>query len=141
MPPLHLRGVQDVRGLARSARLGCAARLLDMGRPTFGGRPHGTCWLGQHVFTVETVGAVASTIGQTTRKRDNSLPSLAPGNYRITIHTTGFETIVREAIKLEVGDTVRLDFDLKIGDARTVVTVHGGPPLMNTEDASVGTVS
>jgi hypothetical protein len=69
-----------------------------------------------------------------------SLPSLAPGNYRITIRATGFETIVREGIKLEVGDNARLDFDLRIGDSRTVVTVHGGPPLINTEDASVGTV-
>lgn len=69
-----------------------------------------------------------------------SLPSLAPGNYRITIRAVGFETIVREGIKLEVGDNAQLDFDLKIGDSRTVVTVVGGPPLMNTEDASVGTV-
>jgi hypothetical protein len=69
-----------------------------------------------------------------------SLPSLSPGDYRITIRATGFETMVREGIKLEVGDTARLDFDLTIGDSRTVFTVHGGPPLMNTEDASVGTV-
>jgi Carboxypeptidase regulatory-like domain/TonB dependent receptor len=69
-----------------------------------------------------------------------SLPSLAPGNYRITIRATGFETVVREGIKLEVGDNARLDFNLTIGDSRTVVTVHGGSPLINTEDASVGTV-
>jgi len=69
-----------------------------------------------------------------------SLPSLAPGNYRITIRATGFETIVREGIKLEVGDNAQIDFDLKIGDSQTVVTIHGGPPLMNTENASVGTV-
>ena len=69
-----------------------------------------------------------------------SLPSLAPGNYRITIRAAGFETIVRDGIKLEVGDTARLDFDLTIGDSRTVLTVHGGPPLINTDDASVGTV-
>jgi hypothetical protein len=69
-----------------------------------------------------------------------SLPSLAPGTYRITVRAPGFEAIVREGIKLEVGDTARLDFDLRIGDSRTVVTVYGGPPLMNTDDASVGTV-
>ena len=48
--------------------------------------------------------------------------------------------MVREGIKLDVGDNARLDFDMKIGDSQTVVTVHGGPPLMNTENASVGTV-
>ena len=52
---------------------------------------------------------------------------------------TGFETIIREGVKLEVDDNVRIDFALRIGDSRTVVTVKGGTPLMNTEDASVGT--
>ena len=81
--------------------------------------------------------------GETPRSNESgfySLPSLAPGNYRITVRATGFETIVWEGIKLEVGDNVRLDFDLTIGDSRTVVTVNGVPPLMNTDDASVGTV-
>src|SRR5262249_2245366 len=41
---------------------------------------------------------------------------------------------------LEIGDGARLDFVMRIGDSRTVVTVKGGPPLVNTEDASVGTV-
>lgn len=65
--------------------------------------------------------------------------SLRPGTYRVTIRATGFETI-EEGVKLEVGDGARLDFVMRIGDSRTVVTVRGGPPLMNTEDASVGTV-
>ncbi len=69
-----------------------------------------------------------------------SLPSLNPGDYRITIRAAGFETIVREGIRLEVGDNARIDFSLKIGDSRTVVTVSSGPPMMNTESASVGTV-
>lgn len=69
-----------------------------------------------------------------------SVPSLNPGVYRIAIHATGFETVIREGVKLEVGDDVRIDFKLRIGDSRTIVIVKGGPPLMNTENASVGTV-
>src|SRR6202050_697828 len=69
-----------------------------------------------------------------------SLPALGPGLYRLSIRAIGFETIVREGIKLEVGDTARIDFSLRIGDSRTVVTVHDDPPLINSEDASVGTV-
>jgi Carboxypeptidase regulatory-like domain len=69
-----------------------------------------------------------------------SLPALGPGLYRLSIRAVGFETIVREGIKLEVGDTARIDFSLRIGDSRTGVTVHGDPPLINSEDASVGTV-
>jgi hypothetical protein len=52
----------------------------------------------------------------------------------------GFETIVREGIKLEVSESARMDFHLRIGDFRTEVTVHGGPPLINSQSASVGTV-
>src|SRR5260370_1909604 len=52
----------------------------------------------------------------------------------------GFETIVREGIKLEVGENARMDFSLRLGDFRTEVTVHGGPAMINSENASVGTV-
>lgn len=69
-----------------------------------------------------------------------SVPSLSPGTYRILIRCTGFETMVQEGVKLQVGDKARLDFSLRVGDYRTIVTVHGGPPVANTEDASIGTV-
>lgn len=69
-----------------------------------------------------------------------SVASLNPGTYRLLIRCAGFETIVQEGVKLEVGDHARLDFTPRIGDAASVVTVEGGRPLMNTEDASIGTV-
>jgi hypothetical protein len=69
-----------------------------------------------------------------------SLPALSPGDYRLSIHAMGFETVVREGINLEVGENARIDFSLRLGDFRTEVTVHGGPALINSENASVGTV-
>src|ERR1700684_2229503 len=69
-----------------------------------------------------------------------SLAALSPRLYRLSIRAVGFETIVREGIKLEVGDTARIDFSLRLGDFRTEVTVHGDSPLINSEDASVGTL-
>ncbi len=69
-----------------------------------------------------------------------SVYSLSPGTYRVSIQAAGFETVVREGVKLEVGDSARLDFSLRIGDSRSVVTIKDDPPLMNTNDASVGTV-
>lgn len=69
-----------------------------------------------------------------------SVASLSPGTYRILVRCQGFQTIVREDVRLEVGDNARVDFTLRIGDSQTVVTVNGGAPLMNTEDASIGTV-
>ena len=69
-----------------------------------------------------------------------SLPALSPGRYRLSIRAIGFETIVRQGIKLEVGENARMDFSLRLGDVRTEVTVHGDSPLINSNDASVGTV-
>src|ERR1700722_16601575 len=68
-----------------------------------------------------------------------SLPALSPGQYRLSIRAIGFETIVREGIKLEVGENARMDFSLRLGDFRTEVTVLGAPPLVNSEHASAGT--
>jgi hypothetical protein len=69
-----------------------------------------------------------------------TVAALNPGLYRISIRAEGFRTAVREGVKLEIGDSARLDFSLRIGDSRTVVTVDGDPPILNTQDASVGTV-
>ncbi len=66
--------------------------------------------------------------------------SLSPGQYRISVQAAGFETVIREGVKLEVGDSARLDFVLRIGDSRSVMTIKDDPPLMNTNDAAVGTV-
>jgi hypothetical protein len=69
-----------------------------------------------------------------------SVASLNPGTYRILVRSSGFETIVQEGVQLAVGDNARLDFTLRLGDSRTIVTVEGGHPLINMEDASIGTV-
>jgi len=66
--------------------------------------------------------------------------SLKPGEYRLSVRASGFETMIQEGIHLEVGASARIDFNLRIGDARTEVTIHSGSALMNTQDASVGTV-
>src|SRR5580704_10075254 len=44
-----------------------------------------------------------------------SLPALSPGLYRLSIRAIGFETIVREGIRLETGENARMDFSLRLG--------------------------
>src|SRR5262249_23084895 len=69
-----------------------------------------------------------------------SLSALRPGMYRLTVRAAGFETVVREGIVLEVGQSARVDFDLRIGEPQSTVTVSAVPSPVNLEDASVGTV-
>ncbi len=69
-----------------------------------------------------------------------SLPALQPGRYKITAHAAGFQTIVREDVKLEVEQNARLDFVLPVGASEQTVNVEGGAPMINTTDGSVSTV-
>jgi hypothetical protein len=80
---------------------------------------------------------------RTARSNDSgfyNLSALRPGMYRLTVRAAGFETVVREGVVLEVGQSARLDFDLQLGGSQTTINVSSGPPLVNVEDAGVGTV-
>ena len=46
----------------------------------------------------------------------------------------------RRGIELQVQQTARIDFELKVGGVNQTVEVSGGAPLLTTEDATVGTV-
>src|SRR5262245_55760964 len=52
-----------------------------------------------------------------------SFSALRSGLYRVTVRAAGFETVVREGIVLEVGQSARVDFDLRIGEPQSTVTV------------------
>jgi len=69
-----------------------------------------------------------------------TVPNLAPGSYRIQVSKAGFRTIIKPDITLNVQDALSLNFTLPIGASSVVVTVEGGAPLIDTQDASVSTV-
>src|SRR5882724_1784246 len=68
------------------------------------------------------------------------VPNLPPGPYRIQVSQRGFKTIIKPDIVIHVQDALAINFTLPIGAASEVVTVPGGAPLVNTENAAVGTV-
>ncbi|HZQ25215.1 MAG TPA: TonB-dependent receptor [Terriglobales bacterium] len=68
------------------------------------------------------------------------LPNLPPGPYRLQVSKVGFKTIIRPDIVLNVQDALSINFTLPIGATLETVTVQGGVPLINTENASVSTV-
>ncbi|MCU1315247.1 MAG: TonB-dependent receptor plug [Candidatus Acidoferrum typicum] len=65
---------------------------------------------------------------------------LTPGNYRLEVSKPGFRTIVKPNVVLHVQDVIALNFEMSVGSTLETVTVTGGAPLVNTEDASVSTV-
>ncbi len=66
--------------------------------------------------------------------------NLPPGTYRLQVSNSGFKTIIKPDIVIHVQDALAVNFTLPIGAASEIVTVKGGAPLVNTENAAVSTV-
>src|SRR6266566_1091145 len=66
-------------------------------------------------------------------------PSLPPGIYRANVTKDGFKSIVKGDIELHVQDQASINFQLQIGSVTETVTVEGGAPVINTQDATVKT--
>ena len=77
---------------------------------------------------------------KTNRDGIYSLTQIPPGTYHIQVSKTGFKTIVKPDILLNVLDARAINFDLPVGAISETVTVEGGAPLLNTESAAVSTV-
>ena len=69
-----------------------------------------------------------------------SFPSLPPGSYDLRVEKEGFRSSVRQGIELQVQQTARVDAALPIGQISEVVEVSATANLLNTENATVGTV-
>jgi hypothetical protein len=65
---------------------------------------------------------------------------LPPGRYRVQVSKIGFKTIIKPDIVLNVQSSVALNFSLPIGALSESVTVEAGSSILNTTDATVGTV-
>ena len=69
-----------------------------------------------------------------------TFPYVVPGNYSITVNAPGFQSQVHPDITVQVGLSVRTDFSLQVGQSQQAVTVTGGAELLQTDNATVGTV-
>jgi hypothetical protein len=69
-----------------------------------------------------------------------SFPNLLPGLYDVRVTAQGFQGVIRRGVELQVEQVARLDFQLQVGAVTEAVEVTTGAPLLNTEDASIGTV-
>jgi hypothetical protein len=65
---------------------------------------------------------------------------LNPGTYTIQIEAAGFKKEVRTSVVLQVGTVLEVDFSLQVGQVTETIGVTGGPPALQTEDASVGNI-
>lgn len=68
------------------------------------------------------------------------IPAIPPGTYALKAELTGFRSVERRDIELQVGSANRIPITLEVGDVNEVLQVAGRAPLLQTETASIGTV-
>src|SRR5262245_4106742 len=66
------------------------------------------------------------------------LAALPVGNYDVTAELTGMTTVASKEIVVNVGQTVALDFAMKVATLSETVNVTGATPLIETNASSVG---
>ena len=64
-------------------------------------------------------------------------PSLFPGEYSIRFEASGFQTVVRENVVVNVGNTTPIETALKIASLTDELTVTGESPVVDTTTANV----
>lgn len=92
-----------------------------------------------------TVVATNLATGVSLRAKTNAeghyrLPNLKFGMYRVEVSRSGFKTVARNEVQLNVGQTLRLDFSLELGAVSESVTVTSDAPLLQTDTSNLSTV-
>ena len=80
-------------------------------------------------------GAIRTTVTSTTGVF--LMPALPIGRFRIQLELTGFNTVVQENFPLEVGQSVVLNFTMKIATLQETITVAGDSPLVETQKSEL----
>jgi hypothetical protein len=65
-------------------------------------------------------------------------PFLLPGDYDVSVKVEGFREFIRKGLHVGAGETPVIDARLEVGTAQQAVEVTGTVPLINSENASIG---
>jgi len=65
------------------------------------------------------------------------VPLLKPGRYSVSVSATGFQTLERQGIRLTVGDRLRVDLTLQVGQIAERVTVNERAELVESGTGSL----
>jgi outer membrane receptor protein involved in Fe transport len=87
-----------------------------------------------------TVTQVATGVARsttTTAEGLYNLPYLNPGVYKVEVEAPGFKKFSQENVNLDVSTVARIDATLTPGNIQETVTVTGGAPVLQTENAEV----
>lgn len=92
---------------------------------------------GATVTATETRTNIAATT-VTNATGNYTFPNIADGVYNVKAELQGFKTILREAVRVTVNSSVRIDLSLQVGGIEETVTVSGETPLLQTDRTDTG---
>jgi hypothetical protein len=69
-----------------------------------------------------------------------SFVNLAPGQYELLVEKTGFKTVSRKNIVIQVQQSARVDVTMPVGTADQTITVTSDVPLLQPDTSSLGQV-
>ena len=76
----------------------------------------------------------------TNERGEYVFPNVDPGNYAVKASLQGYKTVDRGGIRIGTQQFLTLDLTLEVGAITENVTVTGAAPLIDTSNASTGTV-
>src|SRR5262245_39369310 len=68
------------------------------------------------------------------------LNALPVGQYEITVELSGFNTVERKGLVVSVGQTLTVDFELRVANVAETITVTAASPMIESTVSSVGGV-
>jgi hypothetical protein len=99
--------------------------------------PAGAAVAGAKVKAVnQQTNAVTEAVSNETGRY--SIPFLIPGKYTVEVEATGFKTLIRDNLELQISVRAAVDFALELGTLSERVTVTAQVSLLETETASRG---
>src|SRR6202030_2217195 len=90
--------------------------------------------------TLTNTGTTEKRVQQTGSDGLYSFVNLLPGQYRIDVEKPGFKRISRPDVVVEVGQSVRIDVSMQVGEVSQTVEVTGETPQLQAETSSIGQV-
>jgi outer membrane receptor protein involved in Fe transport len=100
--------------------------------------PNGAAVAGAQVSIANQETGLNRRTSTTGEDGDYTFTSLTPGLYRITVEAANFKRVVKEGVKLDVGEEEELKLSLEIGGASETVTVTADDPIVQTTSKEIG---
>jgi hypothetical protein len=90
--------------------------------------------------TVRNVDTNATRTVTTSDSGSYTVTQLQPGSYGVKVVKAGFKVLEQSGITLQIDQVMVIDAQLQVGSDLSTITVTSAPPIIQTEQSSVGQV-